>query len=94
MLHHLARQRSRAARDRAGHAGKALALHAGEDKRVTIMMQVTSAASAERRLVEGAQLARMQGLALIAQDVERGEADLEMLADGAVVEAYWRRPAA
>src|SRR5438477_358140 len=43
--------------------------------------------SPEGRLVERAQLARMQALAAMPQDLERREADLEMLADRAVVEA-------
>src|SRR5687768_12854129 len=41
---------------------------------------------AERRLVEAAQLARMQGRALLAQDVDGRQADLQVLADRALVE--------
>src|SRR6476620_2766330 len=42
--------------------------------------------SAERRLVEGAQLARMQRLTAHAQEIERLEADLEVLSHRTFVE--------
>src|SRR6476660_6510852 len=47
---------------------------------------ITRLYSAERRLVEGAQLARMQRLPAHAQEIERLEADLEVLSHRALVE--------
>src|SRR5215203_1753049 len=45
-----------------------------------------SVRSAERGLVEAAELARMERRALAAQDIQRREADHQVLADGAFVE--------
>src|SRR5262245_27929312 len=44
----------------------------------------------KRRLVEGAQLARMQGILPLAQEVERLQSDLEMLRDRAFIEGIGR----